>query len=198
MTARPDAPAAGRNRGPILEVLRIEFKDVRTVLEVGSGTGQHAVYFASALPHIQWQTSDLADNHDGISAWIEWSALDNVAAPLLLDMAAAHSMHMQFDAVYSSNTAHIMSAALVENMFTFVGKILHDDGIFCLYGPFNEGGEFSSESNARFDGMLRSEAGSMGIRDLDDLNRHAANGGLSLARRYAMPANNQIIIWKKD
>ena len=198
MTSRPDAPAAGRNREPILEVLQSEFRDVRTVLEIGSGTGQHAVFFAAAMPHVQWQTSDLAGNHEGINAWIEWSKLENVTAPILLDMATAHPMEKNIDAIYSSNTAHIMSAALVEEMFAFVGASLRDDGVFCLYGPFNEGGVFSSESNARFDESLRNQDSKMGIRDLEDLNRHAHKGSLSLVRRYGMPANNQLLVWKKE
>lgn len=198
MERRPDAPAALRNREPILEVLRSEFQASSSVLEIGSGTGQHAVFFAEAMPHLHWQTSDLEGNHAGIEAWIDWAKLDNVGAPLLLDMGDAHTAGRVFDAVYSSNTAHIMHSTEVEKMFEFVGKILPDNGIFCLYGPFNEGGRFSSDSNERFDESLRRQDEKMGIRDLDDLRVHAGAAGMTAARRYAMPANNQIIVWVKN
>jgi hypothetical protein len=150
------------------------------------------------MPHLQWQTSDLKDNHAGIEAWIDWAELDNVGAPWLLDMGDPQSSGTAFDAVYSSNTAHIMHRTEVEKMFGFVGEILSDAGIFCLYGPFNEGGQFSSDSNKRFNESLRQQDANMGIRDLDDLRAYAGKAGMKMVRRYAMPANNQMIVWAKN
>jgi SAM-dependent methyltransferase len=153
MTGKPNAPASGRNRQPILDVLEIELRDCGSVLEIGSGTGQHAVFFAEAMPWLTWQTSDLAENHPGIRSWIADARLPNVRDPILLDVAEA-----------KANTAHIMSMPAVRCMFDVAGRLLSEDGVFCLYGPFNEDGEFSSDSNKNFDRSLRSQDPVMGIR----------------------------------
>jgi cyclopropane fatty-acyl-phospholipid synthase-like methyltransferase len=192
-----DSPASERNKGPILEVLREEFRNARDVLEIGTGTGQHAVFFAEQLPHLIWQTSDLPENHDVIHARLARDALARVKPPLALDVEDAAPPSMSFDAVFSANTAHIMSIRAVQRMFALVGRILPDGGTFCLYGPFNFDGEFSSESNARFDASLRQRKASMGIRDIRDLDRFAEDVGMSRVRLYAMPAMNHIAVWKK-
>ena len=201
MPARPSAPATERNQAPILEVLRTEFSGLQRVLEIGSGTGQHAVHFAAALPHLFWQTSDLPGNHAGIAAWIEFAGLPNVAAPLCLDVASWDAREQQhdapFDAVFSANTAHIMSFPMVESMFRLVAELLPDEGLVCLYGPFKQDGSFSSESNASFDRSLKSQDSRMGIRDLEDLDRLAADGALARYADYAMPSNNLMVIWRK-
>jgi cyclopropane fatty-acyl-phospholipid synthase-like methyltransferase len=194
----PDSPASERNKRPILEVLRTEFEGARHVLEIGSGTGQHAVFCARGMPHLTWQTSDLAENHDSIRARLAKDPQPNVKAPLLLDAddpgAAAPP---GFDAVFSANTAHIMSMRAVHRMFTLVGRVLPAGGKFCLYGPFNFDGEFSSESNARFDAALRQRKTSMGIRELGDLDGFASEAGMSRIRLYAMPMMNYIAVWQK-
>lgn len=195
MTARPNSPASERNKHPILEVLREEFKDRRRVLEIGSGTGQHAVFLAAAMPHLTWQTSDVRENHDGIRAWLGKAQLKNVNPPLELDVDEFDDDSIAADAVFSANTAHIMSFDSVKNMFRLVGRVLPDGGLFCLYGPFNFDGRFSSESNAAFDASLRERDPSMGIRDLADLDRLAESAGMSRIRLYAMPANNHIAVW---
>ncbi|MDH3439542.1 MAG: class I SAM-dependent methyltransferase [Gammaproteobacteria bacterium] len=195
---RPDAPAARRNQGVILAVLADEFRDARSVLEIGSGTGQHAVHFAAALPGLQWQTSDRKSNHDGINAWITSAKLGNVAPPLDLDVLQTSELRGEYDAVYSANTAHIMSIAAVLRMFELVGRILPADGLFCLYGPFNIDGKFTSESNEQFDRSLRMQDPDMGIRDLTELDQLAARCGLVQVRRYAMPANNMLVVWQKQ
>ena len=197
MIAKPDAPAARRNRAAILEVLHDEFADRRRVLEIGSGTGQHAVYFAAALPHLEWQTSDRADYLPGIQSWIDDAASDNLPRPIELDVDDGEVSIGEYDAVFSANTAHIMSASSVENMIRLVGHVLSSDGVFCLYGPFNVGGEFTSESNARFHESLQQQDPAMGIRDLETLQSSAAKVGLTLSRRYAMPSNNQLLVWSK-
>jgi SAM-dependent methyltransferase len=194
---RPDAPAARRNREPILDVLRKEFARISTVLEIGSGTGQHAVYFGEHLAHVEWQTSDRSENLAGIECWIADAGLENVRPPIVLDVLMDAPPAMQYAGVFSANTAHIMSMDAVEQMFRIVGEILPARGIFCLYGPFNLDGTFTSESNQRFDASLRRQDPAMGIRDLEDLDRLATHNGLSTARQYAMPANNMISVWEK-
>lgn len=200
MTALPSSIACERNREPILEVLKLELTGRSSVLEIGSGTGQHAVHFARGLPHAVWQTSDLSGNHPGITAWLEHAGLENARAPLDLDVE--HVEHdalsgMRFDAVFSANTAHIMRIEAVAAMFRLTGLLLPADGVFCLYGPFNFDGEYSSESNAEFDVSLRQRDRTMGIRDIRTLDGFAERAGLSRVRLYAMPANNHIAVWAK-
>jgi cyclopropane fatty-acyl-phospholipid synthase-like methyltransferase len=126
----PDSPASERNKRPILEVLRTEFRNARDVLEIGTGSGQHAVFFAEELPHLTWQTSDLPENHDAIHARLAKGAPARVKPPLLLDVEDATPPAMSFDAVFSANTAHIMSIRAVQRMFALVGRILPDSGTF--------------------------------------------------------------------
>jgi cyclopropane fatty-acyl-phospholipid synthase-like methyltransferase len=200
MEILPDSPASERNKRPILEVLRLELSDARHVLEIGSGTGQHAVFFAEELPHLTWQTSDLAETHDTILARLAKDAPSGVKPPLLLDVEHVEPSDVPLDdvdAVFSANTAHIMSIRAVQRMFAFVGQTLPPGGKFCLYGPFNFDGEFSSDSNARFDASLRQRKASMGIRDLADLDRFAEDAGMSRVRLYAMPAMNYMAVWEK-
>lgn len=194
---KPNAPAALRNSKPILEVLRDEFRDFESILEIGSGTGQHAVYFANEMPWLSWQTSDLKENHGGINAWVEDSGLDNVRAPLELDVEKPLQVVEQFDGVFSANTAHIMSIGAVECMIKVIGECLNDGGKFCLYGPFNLDGNFTSDSNRNFDASLKSQNPVMGIRDLETLDGFAGANGLYRTNLYAMPANNMIAVWTK-
>ena len=198
MTARPVAPATERNRGPILEILEQEFSDCRNVLEIGSGTGQHAVWFARHMPHLRWQTSDLEENHAAITAWIEWSRLSNVEYPMEIDVARCDLPSGRIDAVFSANTAHIMSLSMVESMFSLVGRLLPAAGVFCLYGPFRDGGTFSSDSNEIFDRSLKERDPSMGIRDLEYLDELASQAGMLRRSSYAMPANNLMLLWQKN
>jgi cyclopropane fatty-acyl-phospholipid synthase-like methyltransferase len=197
VTACPSSAASERNKRPILEVLREEFKDRRRVLEIGSGTGQHAVFFAAELPWLVWQTSDLRENHPAIRAWLEDARLDNVEPPLELDVDRFDAASVTADAVFSANTAHIMGPESVENMFNLVGRLLPEDGVFCLYGPFNFDGDYTSESNAAFDASLRQRSPSMGIRDLAWLEQLADGVGMARERLYAMPANNYVVVWRK-
>ena len=198
MTDKPFAPATERNGQPILEVIRHEFRASRSVLEIGSGTGQHAVVFGAALSHVTWQTSDRDDNHSGIHAWLEEAGISNVLPPLSLDVLTAELPRSSYDAVFSANTSHIMSYAAVEKMFELVSGVLKDDGVFCLYGPFLKDGKFNTPSNAEFDQSLRNRDPEMGIRDLEDLDRLGADGFLCRSRLYAMPANNNLAVWTKQ
>ena len=197
MVDKPFAEYAERNGGPILDVLTDEFAATSRVLEIGSGTGQHAARFAAAMPHLMWQTSDLAENHPGITAWVNDANLDNLLAPLHLDVLTAEHSPAAYDCVFSANTAHIMSFDAVTRMFALVGEGLMDRGVFCLYGPFRRAGEFNTESNARFDQALRSRDPEMGIRDLEDLDALATANGMRRQRLYAMPANNHIAVWQR-
>ncbi len=191
------SPAAERNREPILQVLRNEFRHFNTVLEIGSGTGQHAVYFAAKMSWLNWQTSDLRDNHAGINAWIDASEGSNIGRPFELDVRQSGPPKTRYDAVFSANTAHIMSIDTVNGMFAVVGRVLGPGGLFCLYGPFNMGGNFSSDSNRHFDESLRSQDAVMGIRDLEQLDKFAESANLLRIRFYSMPANNNIAVWQK-
>jgi cyclopropane fatty-acyl-phospholipid synthase-like methyltransferase len=197
VSALPTSPASERNKQPILEVLREEFRDRSRVLEIGSGTGQHAVCFGAAMPHLRWQTSDLPENHDSIRAWLAHAGLGNVKPPLVLDVETFDGGALCVDAVFSANTAHIMSFDAVRCMFRLVGELLPAHGVFCLYGPFSFDGRYSSDSNAEFDASLKQRNPSMGIRDLAHLDRLAQGAGMSRVRLYAMPANNHIVVWQK-
>jgi len=197
MSEKPNAPATERNRESILQVLRAEFGDVTSVLEIGSGTGQHAVFFARALPYLTWQCSDCEMNHAAIEAWIVDAGLRNVLLPLTLDVEETEKLCESYAAVFSANTAHIMSYQAVKCMFHIVGSCLAEEGVFCLYGPFNQDGMFSSPSNEKFDASLKAQDKSMGLRDLKDLDDLAEVNGMTRLRLYAMPANNNIAVWRK-
>lgn len=194
---KPFSEACERNKEPILAVLREAFASARDVLEIGSGTGQHAVYFAAHLPHLAWQPSDLPANHPGIRAWIADAKLPNLRPPLALDVHAPDWPVRSVDAVFSANTAHIMAWDGVVAMFAGVGRVLAPDGTFVLYGPFKYGGEHTSPSNARFDVSLRSRDPSSGIRDFESVDALAREGGLALEHDHPMPANNRTLVWRK-
>ncbi|MCF6283444.1 MAG: class I SAM-dependent methyltransferase [Candidatus Polarisedimenticolaceae bacterium] len=192
------AESCEQNREPILEVLQTYLSDRQKVLEIGSGTGQHAIYFASHLPHLVWLTSDLPASHAGINAWLDEAALSNVNRPLALDVTKTEWPSVDVDAVFSANTAHIISWSAVEKMFSGVGRLLKAGGIFCLYGPFNYGGEYTSDSNAQFDVWLKSRDPNSAIRDFEALNRLAIDHGMSLENDHVMPANNRFLAWCKQ
>jgi SAM-dependent methyltransferase len=186
---KPYSEACERNRDPILTLLKRVFKDSRSVLEIGSGTGQHAAYFARALPHLAWQPSDVAEYLPGIRMW--------GVEPIELDVDKPWP-RVDADAVFSANTAHIMSWPQVERMFAGVARVLPRGGVFALYGPFHYGGRATSASNARFDAMLRARDPESGVRDFDHIDALAKRCGLALLEDNAMPANNRLLVFKKD
>jgi cyclopropane fatty-acyl-phospholipid synthase-like methyltransferase len=194
---KPFSESCEQNRAPILEVLRRELHDKSRLLEIGSGTGQHAVYFAPEFPQLVWQTSDVAAMHDGIRAWLEEAALDNVLPPLALDVSGDSWPQQRFDAAFSANTAHIMSWRQVECLFRGVGEVLESGGVFCLYGPFNYNGRYTSESNARFDAWLKSRDALSGVRDFEAVDELARRAGLVLKQDFEMPANNRTLVWSR-
>lgn len=199
MSALPVAPACERNRGPILDCIAPLFASATRVVEIGSGTGQHAAWFAPRLPHLTWLTTDLADNHPGIRAWIEAGGASNLAGPLVLDTTMEPWPELgAVDAAFSANTAHIMPEAAVVAMFEGLGARLPAAAPFCLYGPFMEQGRHTSTSNAEFDAGLRARGGGMGVRDLSWLVQVAALAGFSLAAVEPMPANNRVLVWRRN
>jgi cyclopropane fatty-acyl-phospholipid synthase-like methyltransferase len=193
----PNAPATTRNRDPILAVLREHFANRHHVLEIGSGTGQHAVHFAAALPQLRWQTSDLPANHPAILAWLAAAGLANVLPPLALDVADPASWPAQrFDAVFTANTLHIMGWPQVQALFAHLPRVLANEATVVVYGPFNVGGRFTSPSNADFDAQLRENDPRSGIRDIEAVQALAAAAGLVLVADIAMPANNRCLVWR--
>ena len=193
---KPYSEACEENKQPILAVLRRLFADAGRVLEVGSGTGQHAVYFAEMLPHLHWQTSDRPEHHAGIRAWLAAKPQPNVGEPIDLDVGDAWPAQT-YDAVFSANTTHIMSWPEVERFFQGVGQVLGTGGCFALYGPFNFAGRYTSESNARFDNWLKNRDPSSGIRNFEALDALAAEQGLSFQEDIPMPVNNRVLVWGK-
>ena len=189
--------ACDQNRGPILSILRDEFRATRQVLEIGSGTGQHAVYFGQHLRHLQWQTSDLPENHASIHAWLDEAGLDNVLRPLVLDVLCGPWPTQSYDGVFSANTTHIMNRNMVEHMFRGIGQALQRHGTLCLYGPFNYNNSYTSPSNERFDAWLRSRDPASGLRNFEDLDVLASDNDMVLRADHEMPANNRLLVWKK-
>ncbi|MDO9451582.1 MAG: DUF938 domain-containing protein, partial [Stagnimonas sp.] len=162
----------------------------------GSGTGQHAVHFAAALPQLQWQTSDRPAYHEAIRAWLAEAALPNALPPLMLDVQGPWPAQT-FDALFTANTLHIMGWAEVQQFFAALPSVLTADALLIVYGPFNYGGAFSSESNAAFDADLKSRAPQMGIRDFEAVDALARAAGFHLLRDYALPANNRCVVWQR-
>lgn len=196
---KPHAPAVDRNRDPILSVLREHFADRRRVLEVGSGTGQHAVYFARSMPWLEWQASDMEASLPGIRAWLDDAKLPNTPPPLVLDVRDAPWPDVAADAVFTANTLHIMGWDGVEAFFKGAGELLSNaaGGRLVVYGPFSYDGAYTSDSNREFDGWLKARDPQSGIRDFEAVDALAGEAGLRLAADVAMPANNRCLVWKR-
>ena len=204
MNGKPYSPACDRNREPILQVLRGCFADRRRVLEIGSGTGQHAVHFAAAMPWLTWQCSDVAENLPGIGMWLEEAALANTPPAIELDVGGDWSQVLHegcgaFDAVFSANALHIMGWPQVESFFAGIGALFAAQlvGVLAVYGPFNYGGEYTSQSNRQFDDWLKARDARSAIRDFEAVDALAQAAGLRLADDVAMPANNRCLVWRQ-
>lgn len=195
---KPFSDSCEENKRPILEIIAPLFAAAHSVLEIGSGTGQHAVFFAAALPHLTWQTSELPEHHPGIQLWIKEAGLENLRPPIALDVKSGPWPAAGFDAVFSANTAHIMHWPAVQSMFRGVSAVLASGGLFALYGPFDYGGRHTSDSNARFDQWLKQRDPLSGIRDFTDLDALAHEHGLVLENDHPMPVNNRILVWRKS
>jgi SAM-dependent methyltransferase len=195
MLPLPFSEACERNKGPILEVLRTAFASCRAVLEIGAGTGQHAVHFTSHLTHLAWQPTDRTEYLSGLTARIAAEGPGNLRAPVEFDVARPAPLPGNFDAIFSANTLHIMSWPEVEAFFAVAGRVLGPGGTLAVYGPFRYRGRFTTESNAHFDRALRERDPASGIRDFEAVDALAVAQGFVLAADHSMPANNQLIAW---
>jgi len=194
---KPYSQSCDQNRDPILNVILPLFANKKNILEVGSGTGQHAVYFAKKMPHLNWQTSDQQEYHEGIKQWLSEAALSNTPPPLRLNVSQDNWPNLEIDAIFSANAVHIMSWENVTDFINKAGKLLTPNDLFVLYGPFNYGGNYTSESNARFDSWLKQQDPNSGIRDFEAIDTLAKAAGMYLQQDIKMPANNRILCWKK-
>jgi len=193
---KPYSESCVQNQEPILNIIQPLLTDKKNILEIGSGTGQHAIYLAEKMPHLIWQTSDQSQYHSGIMQWLSEANLDNTRDPLVLNTSQSEWPDLTVDAVFSANTVHIMHWNDVVNLFSGVGQLLQEKGVFILYGPFNYNGKYTSESNARFDVWLKKQDPLSCIKHFEEVNALAKNAGLTLVSDYEMPANNRILYWK--
>ncbi|AQS36661.1 Protein of unknown function (DUF938) [Shewanella psychrophila] len=209
MSLLPFSQACENNKAPILEVISQVFSSSSLILEIGTGTAQHAVHFAPALPHLTWQTSDQACYLDGIEAQLEFvrsqgaqhtDPIDNIQSPLILDVTQTWplgELQKEIDGIFTANTLHIMAKEMVEAFFIGVGKHLRTGGSLCIYGPFNYNGNYTSDSNARFDVWLAQQDNRSAIRDIEWIAELAETQGLRLIEDHEMPANNRLLNFKK-
>lgn len=202
--ARRSAPAALRNRDPILSELTRLLADAARVLEIASGTGEHAVHFAAGLRHLTWQPSDRdAGLRASVAAHRAAAALGNLAAPIALDAAEAPwpvegEGAEPFDAVFCANMIHIAPWAAAEGLLSGAGRILRPGGRLVLYGPFRRGGQHTAPSNEAFDARLRAEHPGWGVRDLEAVAAEASRHGLELDQVIGMPANNLLVVFVRQ
>lgn len=197
MSDLPFSQAAENNRTPILQQLQPLLANARSVLELGAGTGQHASAFAAALPHLRWQPSEHPASMDILRPRCEHAQLGNLLPPVALDMHQCPWPKPWPDAVYTANTLHIVSTELVQILFERCAAQGTAGSLLIVYGPFNYGGQYSAESNARFDLWLKDRDPDSGIRDFEWVDLLARNAGYALQEDVAMPANNRLLIWRK-
>jgi SAM-dependent methyltransferase len=194
--ARRNAPAADRNKEPILDVLRRILPRRGLVLEIAAGTGQHTAHFASALPGLQWQpTEPDADYHDSIRAWTD--NLPNVLPPLALDVSAWPWPVERADAVLCINMIHISPWQSTLDLMAGAGAILPTGGVLFLYGPYKRGGAHTAPTNEAFDADLRTRNAAWGLRDMETVIDVAGSNGLVFKEAVAMPANNFSVVFAK-
>ena len=196
--ALPFSQSCENNKPYILEVLRTAFAGRRKVLEIASGTGQHACHFAAAMPWLQWQPTELPDNLPLLQPRCAVYTGDNLLPPLALDVRDNPWPVPIPDAVFSANSLHIMSFESVQRLFAALGRHAADDVVLAIYGPFNYRGEYTSPSNARFDSWLAQQHPDSAIRHFEDVDRLAREAGFHLRADHAMPANNRLLVWVKS
>jgi len=189
----PFSEACERNKGPILEVLRVAFADRTQVLEIGSGTGQHAVHFAAHLTHLTWHPTEQLAYLADLASRVKLEGTRNLRPPTVLDVKQTIWPLRSVDALYSANTLHIMSWVEVEAMFRGVDAVLSPHGVVCIYGPFRYEGRYTSESNRDFDLMLKDRDPLSGLRDMTDLGALAGRHSLRLRVDHDLPANNRLL-----
>ena len=195
--SKPFSQACENNKDPILEAITAYFRPGQTILEIGTYTAQHIEYFAERLTGVIWQPSDTPDSMTVVEAGLAGSMNDNILPPMTLDVCQDKWPIGSVDGVFSANTLHIMSADSLPCFFAGVGRILKPRGFLCVYGPFRYKGEFTSESNARFEEWLKSNDPDSGVRDFEKVKSLAEESGLMLVDDHAMPANNQLLVWQK-
>ena len=194
---KPFSPSSEENKQVILAVLKPLLVQSKTLLEVASGTGQHAVHFSENMPHLHWQTSDLIEHHPGITQWVLDSGLTNIALPIRLNVSTDLWPTQKYDAVFSANSFHIMAAFNVIDFFENIATVIQPQGLIIIYGPFNYAGNFTSESNSRFDAMLRARDCGSCIKDFEWCDELAEHAGFKLIKDVEMPQNNRILVWQK-
>ena len=189
----PLSEACERNKQPILEVLRTAFADRKQVLEIGSGTGQHAVHFAAQLSHLVWHPTEQLAYLPDLAARVKLEGSRNLRQPTVLDVKQTVWPLRSVDAVYTANTLHIMGWAEVVAMFRGLDTLLTPDGVLCVYGPFRYDGRYTSDSNRDFDRMLQDRDPLSGLRDVSEVSKLAARHGLKLRTDHDLPANNRLL-----
>lgn len=198
LESKPYSTSCDQNREPILAIIQKLLADKKHVLEIGSGTGQHAVYFAKHMPHLIWQCSDQLAYHEGIKQWLEEAALKNTRPPLALNVSTDHWPDLDIDTVFAANAVHIMSWQNVKDFIKNAGRLLPSQGMLILYGPFNYKHQYTSDSNAQFDDWLKQRDPDSGIRNFEDMLELTQQAGFKIAGDYEMPANNRILSWVKQ
>ena len=194
----PFSAACERNKDPILEVLRLRFADRTQVLEIGSGTGQHAVYFAQALGHLTWHPTEQLVYLEDLTERVKLEGPSNLRAPTLLDVRQAVWPVRGVDAMFTANTLHIMSWSEVMALFNGIGTVLAPGGVLCIYGPFRYAGKYTSDSNQEFDRMLQERDPQSGLRDIEAVSLLADQYGLRLDADFDLPANNRLLVFTKE
>lgn len=190
---KPYSESCDQNKDVILSVISPLFFSLSNVLEIGSGTGQHAIYFAGKMPHLTWHTSDCQSYLDGINMWLADTGLTNVLPPLELDVSRSQWPQLEVDAVFTANSIHIMQQQDVVNLINGVGKLLKQGGSFVIYGPFNYNGLYTSKSNESFDQWLKDRDPLSGVKNFEEIESMANSNNMQLVTDYEMPANNRIL-----
>lgn len=199
MTNKPFSPSCERNKEPILKILKeVLGSEPHNLLELGSGTGQHAAFFAQELPNIQWTCSDVLGNHAGIHAWLDEAKLENLKVPVEFEIGKDDFPTGNFDVVFTANTFHIMSWEKCQQFIELCGANLSKDTLVIIYGPFNYGGDYSSESNAQFDIWLKERDSESAIRDFEAVCELMKKQGFDLENDFVMPANNRTLLFKRS
>jgi SAM-dependent methyltransferase len=194
----PTSEACERNKEPILAVLRTSFAECLDVLEIGSGTGQHAVYFARHLTHLTWHPTEQLSFLDDLTARAQREGSRNLRAPTVLDVRQSVWPVQSVDGVFTANTLHIMSWREVMATYRGIGEVLAPGGVLCVYGPFRYAGEYTSDSNRAFDRMLQERDPSSGLRDVNAVTALAASYGLYLLADHDLPAFNRLLLFVKE
>lgn len=195
--SKPYSESCDQNKDPILSVIAPLFINYSRVLEIGSGTGQHAVYFAGKMPHLIWYTSDCDPYLDGINIWLDDVGLPNAMPPFELNVTTSQWPALDTDAIFTANSIHIMHQQDVVNLMTAAGELLQEKGSLVIYGPFNYNGLYTSDSNERFDRWLKNRDPLSGIKDFEEIASLANISGMQLITDYVMPANNRILHFLK-